>query len=76
MIRFMVTVNSSLSAHRHQVDEALTERGTTLAEFVEGGKAQGKNLDEIWMDLRQATGVRFSMRTLYRWVNKLEKVAS
>lgn len=70
MTIFTVVVNSSLSIHRHHVDEALNERGTTLAEFIEGGRAQGKNLDEIWMDLRQATGVRFSMRTLYRWLEK------
>lgn len=72
MIRFTDTVNSSLSVHRYQVDQALADRGTTLSEFIEGGRAQGKNLDEIWMDLRQATGVRFSMRTLYRWAEKLE----
>jgi hypothetical protein len=68
----MVSVNSSLSIHRHHVDEALAQRGTTLTDFIAGGRAQGKNLDEIWMDLRQATGVRFSMRTLYRWVERLE----
>lgn len=68
-------MNSSISAHRLQVDQALTSRGTTLSDFIEGGRAQGKNLDEIWMDLRQATGVRFSMRTLYRWVETLEKVS-
>lgn len=63
-------MNTSLSIHRHHVDEALAERGTNLIDFIEAGKRQGKNLDEIWMDLRQATGIRFSMRTLYRWVAK------
>lgn len=65
-------MNTSLSIHRHHVDEALAGRGTNLADFIAAGKRQGKNLDEIWMDLRQTTGIRFSMRTLYRWVEKLE----
>lgn len=76
MIRFTVIVQSSQSAHRLQVDQALAERNTDLAAFIEAGKAQGKTFDEIFMDLRHTTGVRFSMRTLYRWANRLDEVSA
>jgi IS30 family transposase len=68
-------MNSSRSLHRVQVDEALTKRDTTLEDFVSAGRTQGKNMEEIWMDLRQTTRVPFSVRTLYRWINDLEVTA-
>ena len=69
-------MNSSRSLHRIQVDEALHRRDTTLADFIEAGQKQGKSMEEIWMDLRHISGVPFSVRTLYRWHEQLEKAAS
>jgi hypothetical protein len=59
-----------VSLNRTLVDEALAVLNTDLAAFIEA--RQHKTLDEIWMDLRQATGVPFSVRTFYRWAEKLE----
>jgi hypothetical protein len=64
-----------ISLNRLQVDEALEARETDLATFVETGKRQGKNIEEIAADLQSLTGVPFTSRTLYRWVEDL-KVAS
>lgn len=60
------------SLNRVQVEEALNQRGTSLAAFVEAGQQQGKSFEEIWLDLRNTTGVPFSVRTLYRWIAGLE----
>lgn len=62
--------NSKLS--RQAVDEALARRNTNFAAFVEGGRSQGKTIEEIWIDLRSVTGVLISVRTMYRWVEAIE----
>lgn len=72
MATFTAVVQSSLSAHRLQVDQALARRGTDLPSFIKAGQQQGKSMEEIWMDLRHMTGVSFAVRTLYRWVGDLE----
>jgi IS30 family transposase len=69
-------MNSSRSLNRRQVEQELAARKTDLTTFIKYGLAQGKSMEEIWMDLRQTTGVPFSVRTLYRWVDALEKAAS
>lgn len=68
-------MKTAQSIHRLRVDEALEARHTDLVAFVEAGDTQGKSMEEIWMDLRHTTGVRFSIRTLYRWMDKEESVA-
>lgn len=68
-------MNGSRSLNRTLVDKALTERGTDLETFIEAGRTQGKTLEEIWMDLRQLSGVPFAVRTFYRWAEKLEKAS-
>lgn len=60
-------MNSSLSVPRLLVDQALDRRNTTLEDFVDGGRKQGKTFDEIHAELILATGVDFSLRTFYRW---------
>lgn len=65
-----------VSLNRLQVDEALADRGTDLATFVESGRRQGKNVREIAEDLQDTTGVPLTYRTLYRWIDQLEEVAS
>ena len=72
MTRFTVNVKSSLSVPRLLVDQALTRKGTNLADFIDGGRKQGKTIEEIYDDLVRATGVDFAPRTLYRWAEKLE----
>lgn len=72
MTTFTVIVNVSLSVPRLLVDQALAKRGTNLTDFIDGGRKQGKTIEEIHPDLVQATGVDFSVRTLYRWAEKLE----
>ncbi|KKL23468.1 hypothetical protein LCGC14_2425130 [marine sediment metagenome] len=57
-------MNSTL---RFLVDEALENRDTTLQEFVETGRDNGKNLKTITNDLAYATGIPVSWRTIYRW---------
>lgn len=64
-----------VSLNRQQVEAALESRGTNLPTFVEAGRNQGKTIEEVWMDLRTLTGVPFSVRTFYRWVDSLEKVS-
>jgi hypothetical protein len=61
-----------VSLNRLQVDEALADRGTNLATFVEAGRSQGKSIREIAADLENVTGVPLTSRTLYRWVDRLE----
>lgn len=68
-------MKNSRSLHRTLVDEALAGQDTTLAEFVSARQDEGKSVEEIWMDLRQATGIQLSSRTLYRWIDALEVVA-
>jgi hypothetical protein len=62
-----------VSLNRQQVDQALANRGTSLPTYIEAGRAQGKSIEEIAKDLQDITRVPFTVRTLYRWVNKLEK---
>ena len=69
-------MNSSRSLNRLQVEESLAKRDTNLGSFIEAGQKQGKSMEEIWMDLRHITGVPFSVRTLYRWHEQLERAAS
>lgn len=72
MTRFTVSVNNSLSVPRLLVDQALARRGTNLADFIEGGRKQGKTIEEIYPDLVGATDVDFTVRTLYRWARELK----
>ena len=60
-----------ISLNQSQVEEALARRETTLSAFIEAGQRQGKSMEEIWMDLRHISGVPFSVRTLYRWAEKV-----
>jgi len=69
-------MNPSPSLHRILVDEALARLDTDLLAFVDNGRAEGKSVEEVWMDLRQVSGVPFSVRTLYRWLDKAERAAS
>ena len=64
-----------LSLNREMVEQALSKRGTNLSSFVEAGRSQGKHLNEIAADLQNVTGVPFTTRTFYRWVDSLEKVS-
>ena len=68
-------MNNSQSVPRFLVDQALARKGTTLPDFIDGGRKQGKTIEQIHPDLVDATGVPFTVRTLYRWVNKLESVS-
>lgn len=63
------------STARKVVDDALTRRDTDFRAFVEGGRSQGKTIEEIWIDLRSVTGVPIAVRTMYRWVEDLEKAS-
>lgn len=69
-------MNPSASLNRVLVDKALAKRDTDLLTFVEAGKTQGKSIEEVWMDLRQVSGVPFSVRTLYRWLDKEERATA
>jgi len=64
------------SAVRRLVDERLQSRGTNLGAFLEQSKASGRTLEEAWIDLRKTTGIPFAVRTLYRWAEEFEEVAS
>lgn len=63
-------MQSVTSVPRFLVDQALNSKGTTLADFVDGGRKQGKTLEEIHGDLVSVTGVPLTLRTLYRWMEK------
>jgi hypothetical protein len=67
-------VNSSLN--RRLIERELERRNTTLADFIGSGQTSGRSMEDIWLDLRNLTGIPFSVRTLYRWADSLEKVAS
>lgn len=75
MSRFTDSVNNAQSVPRLLVEQELAKRGTTLADYIDGGRKQGKTIEEIHADLTKTTGVEFSARTLFRWANQL-KVAS
>ena len=66
----------SRSLHRRRVDKLLADEGTTLAEVVSQGQAAGKPIEDIWMELRGRIDITFSLRTLYRWMEEFEEVAS
>jgi hypothetical protein len=72
VIRFTVSVKNSLSVPRFLVDQALARKGTTLEDYIDGGRKQGKTIEQIHPDLVEATGVDFTPRTLYRWVADLK----
>jgi hypothetical protein len=76
VVRFTANVKSSQSVPRLLVDQALAKRGTTLPDFIEGGRKQGNTIEEIHADLVAATGVDFSARTLFRWARDIEKVSA
>lgn len=69
-------MNTSRSYQRRIVDENLAKRGTDFEAFVEAGRAAGKSIEELWLDLRQVTGVTFTSRTFYRWIEGFEERAS
>lgn len=75
MTRFTVTVKTSQSVPRLLVEQALAKRGTDLAAYIEGGRKQGKTIEQIYPDLRETTGVEFNLRTLYRWAERLERAS-
>ncbi len=60
------------SATRKLVDQALQRRDTNLQTFISAARDQGKSMEEIWLDLRGISGIPFSVRTLYRWVDSIE----
>lgn len=64
-----------ISLNRTQVEEALADRNTTLPAFIEERLDAGKSMEDIWLELRNLTGVPFSTRTLYRWADSLEKAS-
>lgn len=76
MTRFTVSVKTSQSVPRLLVEQALSKRGTTLEDYIEGGRKQGKTIEEIYAELSDTTGVTFSARTLFRWARELRQVAS
>lgn len=69
-------MNASRSYQRTLVDENLAKRGTDLAAYIKAGRAEGKSIEDIWLELRVITGVPFTSRTLYRWMDNLEARAS
>ena len=52
---------------RTLVDKALENRNTTLNQFIDEGKAEGKSIRTLTNDLAYVTGIPVSWRTLYRW---------
>lgn len=69
-------MQTSRSATRKLVDQALERRDTDLPTFIQAGRRQGKTVEEMWIDLRNIAGIPISVRTLYRWAEELEEVAS
>ena len=60
------------STLRTLIDDALENRDTTLNQFIETGRAEGKSIRTLTNDLAFVTGIPISWRTLYRWVGQLE----
>lgn len=63
------------SALRRVVDDRLTDHDTTFADFVRDSRDRGNTIEETWIELRDITDVPVAVRTLYRWVESLEKVS-
>jgi hypothetical protein len=57
------------STLRLLVDKQLETRDTTLPEFIETGRAEGKSIRKLAADLAYVTGIPVSWRTLYRWAS-------
>lgn len=75
MTTFTASVKSSQSVPQLLVEQALSKRGTTLAAYIEGGRKQGKTIEEIYPELLAVTGVEFSARTLFRWARQLQEAS-
>ncbi len=58
------------STLRFLVDKELETRDTTLSQFIEDGRAEGKSVCTLTEDLAYLTGIPISWRTLYRWVER------
>ena len=69
-------MNSSRSLNRRFVEAELHKMGSSLSQYVAKGHNEGLSIEDMWLDLRNLTGVPFSTRTLYRWVDSLEKVSA
>lgn len=63
------------SLNRLYVEAELEKRGTTLADYLHRGQGQGKSIETLTYELRTLTGIPFSVRTLYRWADRLEQAS-
>lgn len=64
------------STLRVLVDTALANQNTTLETFLEVGQANGKSIRTLADELNGVTGIPIAWRTLYRWAESIDKVAS
>jgi hypothetical protein len=60
---------------RTLVDRELEARNTTFAEFIRAARERGQSINRAAAELRQITGIPLSRRTIYYWVDELEKAS-
>lgn len=60
---------------RTLVDRELEARNTTFAAFIDAARGKGQSINKAANELRQITGIPLSRRTVYYWVEDLEKVS-
>lgn len=60
---------------RTLVDRELEARDTTFKDFINTARADGKSINQAASELRQITGIPVARRTVYYWVNDLERAS-
>lgn len=64
------------STRKYLIHTALADQDSDLERFVTDGLRNGKSVEDLWAELRDTTGVRFSLRTFQRWVADIKAKAA
>lgn len=57
------------STLRKVVDERLVGFGG-FSQFINDGRANGKTVEDLWVELRRITGISLALRTVYVWLKQ------
>lgn len=64
------------SVPRLLVDQALADEDTTFEEWARRLLLEDTTIEAMWLRLKELTDHEFSIRTLFRWLEELDEVAS
>jgi hypothetical protein len=60
---------------RKLVDRELEARNTTFQAFIQSARDKGQSINQAAAELQQITGIPLARRTVYYWVEALEKAS-